>query len=205
GRTVKARFDLPPNPADKRPLPFHLHPKLKEALLATGLAELYSHQALGLCALAEGNDLLLSTPTASGKSLVYQLYAIDAWLRDPRARGLFIYPYKALAQDQCGKINELAASLGFPEFRAAIYDGDTPASERQRLQKAPPPLLLTNPDMLHMAFLAYSKTGCRFSANSRPSCLTRPTYTAAYSARTRATFSGGSSGLLTKPRRTRAG
>ena len=162
GPAVRARFDLAPGDAALGPLPPLLHPDLRRALAREGLAELYSHQVRGLQLLAERRDLLLSTPTASGKSLVYQLHALDAWLKDPAAKSLFIYPYKALAQDQCGKIAGLAARLGFPEFRAAIYDGDTPAAERRKLQKAPPQVLLTNPDMLHLAFLAYAENWIPF-------------------------------------------
>lgn len=157
GPNIRARFDLPAREARLMPPPGSLHTELLAALERTGLGRLYSHQAEGLKLLAEGRDLLLCTPTASGKSLVYQIYALDAWLKDPAARSLFVYPFKALAQDQRGKMNALAESLGFPEFRAEIYDGDTPDSMRKKLANKPPPVLLTNPDMLHLAFLGYAE------------------------------------------------
>jgi DEAD/DEAH box helicase domain-containing protein len=155
GRNVVAQYDLPAATARRRALPEHLHPRLSKALREVGLAELYEHQAAGLEALNAGRDLLVSTPTASGKSLIYQLHAADRWLKDPSSKALFLYPYKALAQDQCGKLNELAARLGLEGFTAQIYDGDTPAAARRKIQKDPPAVLMTNPDMLHLAFLGY--------------------------------------------------
>jgi len=167
GPRIRARFDLPANPARRAPLPGHLHPSLAAALERVGLGELYSHQSGGLARLGAGGDLLVSTPTASGKSLIYQLHALDGWLKDPGATALFVYPYKALAQDQLGKLRELADRLGFPEFRAAIYDGDTPAPQRKAIQRDPPPVLLTNPDMLHLAFLAYAENWSAFFGRMR--------------------------------------
>lgn len=157
GPNIRARFDLPESAGETAPLPAHLHTDLRDALEGSGLGSLYAHQVEGLEHLASGRDLLLCTPTASGKSLVYQLHALDGWLKDPGARSLFVYPYKALAQDQCGKLNALAQSLGFPGFRAEIYDGDTPSHRRRKLAQDPPPVLMTNPDMLHLAFLAFAE------------------------------------------------
>ena len=155
GPNIVAEYNLPPSRARRLPLPQHLHPDLARSLARAGLSELYDHQVRGLCLLEEGRDLLVSTPTASGKSLIFQLHAAHRWLQDPSSKALFIYPYKALAQDQCGKLNELAARLGLEGFSAEIYDGDTPASARRKIQKDPPAVLMTNPDMLHLAFLAY--------------------------------------------------
>ena len=155
GVNVAARYDFPAVEARTQPPPGHLHPDLLAALGKAGHPFLYCHQAEGLSALEAGEDIIVTTPTASGKSLIYQLFALDAWLKDPGSRSLFVYPYKALAQDQCAKVNELAARLGFSDFRAEIYDGDTKALQRRAIQKAPPPVVMTNPDMLHMGFLAY--------------------------------------------------
>jgi DEAD/DEAH box helicase domain-containing protein len=162
GPNVKARFDLPAQSARTAPLAGFLHERLRAALEREGLDRLYEHQAEGLLHLAAGRDLLISTPTASGKSFVYQLFALDRWLRDPSRRALFVYPYKALAQDQCGKLNDLAARLGFSDFKAEIYDGDTPASARRRIQKEPPPVVMTNPDMLHLALMAFQENWTAF-------------------------------------------
>lgn len=164
GPNVRARYDFPASPARRGPLPPHLHRDLARALSEAGFSRLYLHQVQGLTHLAEGRDLLMSTPTASGKSLVYQVHALDRWLKDPAARSLFVYPYKALAQDQCAKVNELAARLGFADFRAEIYDGDTPAGARRKIQKEPPPVLMTNPDMLHMALLGFPENWTAYFA-----------------------------------------
>ena len=159
---VRAKFELPPNRSRTKPVPAHLHAILKQALREAGMGSLYSHQIEGLRSLEAGRDLLISTPTASGKSLVYQLRAMDAWLKDPASRALFIYPYKALAQDQCAKVNDLASRLGLEGFRAEIYDGDTPAGARRKIQKEPPPVLMTNPDMFHLALMAYQENWTPF-------------------------------------------
>jgi DEAD/DEAH box helicase domain-containing protein len=162
GPNIKARYDLAPSEAVTSPMPDGLDSRLRAALERKGLDRLYSHQSKGLEHLLEGRDLIVSTPTASGKSLIYQIYAIDRWLKDPASRSLFIYPYKALAQDQCAKLREFAARLGFEDFDAAIYDGDTKAAARRKIQKDPPPVVMTNPDMLHLAFLAFSENWDRF-------------------------------------------
>ena len=157
GPNVRASFLLESSRGRFEAPPEGLHPDLRKALAAAGMERLYGHQAEGLSRLLEGRNLIVATPTASGKSLVYFLYALHRWLQDPSFGALFVYPFKALAQDQLAKVNELADRLGFPEFRAAVYDGDTPASRRQKIQKAPPAVLITNPDMLHLAFMAYAE------------------------------------------------
>lgn len=152
---LRATFDLPASEGKSVPPPAALHTDLLRGLLRAGPPGLFSHQAKGIESLLAGRDIMVSTPTASGKSLIYQLYALDAWLKDPSKRFLFTYPFKALAQDQCAKINAFAQALGVPGFRAEVYDGDTGQKRRKELQKEPPPVLITNPDMLHLAFLAY--------------------------------------------------
>ena len=135
-----------------RPLPA----RLEEALRARGLGELWAHQAAGLDRLAEGRDVLLVTPTASGKTLLYALAVLGEHLADAQSHALLLYPTKALAQDQLGGLRELAGGLGAlrpPSFE--IYDGDTPASRRKLIRADPPTALLTNPDMLHLGILAH--------------------------------------------------
>ena len=130
--------------------------RLEEALRARGMAELFAHQASGLDRLAEGRDVLLVTPTASGKTLLYALAVLGAHLEDAQSRALLLYPTKALAQDQLGGLRELAGGLGAlgpPSFE--IYDGDTPAAHRKRIRADPPTAILTNPDMLHLGILAH--------------------------------------------------
>jgi DEAD/DEAH box helicase domain-containing protein len=129
---------------------------LARALEGQGVARLYSHQADSLEAARAGNNVLAVTPTASGKTLVFALPVLEDLHRDPRARALFLYPTKALAQDQLAGLKDLAISmkpLRPPRFE--IYDGDTPASARRKIKADPPEVLITNPDMLHMGILAH--------------------------------------------------
>jgi DEAD/DEAH box helicase domain-containing protein len=135
-----------------RPLPA----PLADALESAGIERLYSHQAQGLDLAREGRDVLAVTPTASGKTLLFALAVLETIHADPRSKALFIYPTKALAQDQLGGLRQLAGAFGAldpPRFE--IYDGDTPASRRRKIKANPPNVLITNPDMLHMGILAH--------------------------------------------------
>jgi len=136
----------------QRPLPS----ELADALAAEGIERLYEHQARGLDLVREGADVLVATPTASGKSLVFAMAVLESFLERPRGRALFLYPTKALAQDQLAGFRALAAGLGGirpPRFE--IYDGDTPPDLRRRIRADPPEVLITNPDMLHLGILAH--------------------------------------------------
>ncbi len=135
-----------------RPLPADL----REALAAQGIERLYRHQAAALDQARAGRDVLAVTPTASGKTLLFALCVLESILEDSRAKALFLYPTKALAQDQLGGLRRLAAgvrALRPPRFE--IYDGDTPASQRVKIKADPPHVLITNPDMLHLGLLAH--------------------------------------------------
>ncbi len=149
-------------PAEPLPSP------LQEALAARGVTQLYSHQAAALDAARTGAHLGIVTATASGKTLCYQLPALEAALHDPQARALFLFPTKALAHDQLRALGALleplnralgcddrrpgAKSAGRPAIQAATLDGDTPRSERDRL-RAQAQIILSNPDMLHRTVL----------------------------------------------------
>jgi DEAD/DEAH box helicase domain-containing protein len=130
---------------------------LAAALRASGVPRLYSHQAEGLDAIARGEDLLVTTPTASGKSLVFHLPPLIEAARGGPGKALFLFPLKALGQDQRAKLNALAEAAGLPPeaARAEIYDGDTPSAERARIRRDPPRVLVTNPDMLHLGVLSH--------------------------------------------------
>jgi DEAD/DEAH box helicase domain-containing protein len=117
----------PPKP---EPVPDYLHPALLEALERTGVDKLWSHQAAALESAWE-SPTIVTTGTASGKSLAFNLPVLNTLARDPRARAIYIYPTKALAQDQARKLHELRA----PFLRHAIYDGDTPREERQQIRR----------------------------------------------------------------------
>ena len=133
--------------ARRAPLPEELHPELRRALAAGGVDALYAHQAETWKSALEGHTIV-TTGTASGKSLAFNLPVLDTLARDPYARALYLYPTKALAQDQARALH----ALGAPFLRHAIYDGDTPREERRALRRRSN-LLLTNPDMLHLGML----------------------------------------------------
>ena len=117
---------------------------------------LFAHQARALDLLAEGRDVVLATGTASGKTLVYQVPALAQALAEPGSHSLFLFPLRALEQDQQQRLRAAAEALGIGEDGApvvAVYDGDTPSAERRRLRERPPAVLITTPDMLHAGIL----------------------------------------------------
>ncbi|HEX8052831.1 MAG TPA: DEAD/DEAH box helicase [Thermoleophilaceae bacterium] len=142
---------LAARPAARVPVPDHLHPELLDALERDGVTELYTHQADALSSALEG-DTIVTTGTASGKSLAFNLPVLDTLARDRRARAFYLYPTKALAQDQARKLTGLKA----PFLKHAIYDGDTPQSERRSI-RARSNLILTNPDMLNVGVLPHHR------------------------------------------------
>jgi DEAD/DEAH box helicase domain-containing protein len=135
--------------ADARvaPLPDELHPRLRDVLPFDGL---YEHQREAWDVAARGEHLILATGTASGKSLAFNLPVLDAIAREPKERALYLYPTKALAQDQARALAEIRA----PNVRAAIYDGDTPGERRWQIRRWAN-VILTNPDMLHVGVLPH--------------------------------------------------
>ncbi|MEK6228246.1 MAG: DEAD/DEAH box helicase [Actinomycetota bacterium] len=129
------------------PLPERLHPELRAALERNGIEGLYAHQADALES-AYQRDTIVTTGTASGKSLAFNLPVLDTLAHDRSARALYLYPTKALAQDQARALHK----LGLNYLRPAIYDGDTPREERRAI-RGRSNLILTNPDMLHVGVL----------------------------------------------------
>jgi DEAD/DEAH box helicase domain-containing protein len=132
------------------PFPSELHPRVHESLEERGIEGLFSHQAQSWEATARGEHVIVTTGTASGKSLAFNLPVLDAIAREPKTRALYLYPTKALSQDQVRGITE----LGVPKVRAAIYDGDTPSEQRWQIRKWAN-LVLSNPDMLHVGLLPH--------------------------------------------------
>jgi DEAD/DEAH box helicase domain-containing protein len=141
------------------PLPAELDPGLAEALGRVGIDSLYTHQLRAYETAAESN-LVITSGTASGKSLAFNLPVLDGIAARPKDRALYLYPTKALAQDQARKL----AQLRPPNLREAIYDGDTPREERPAIRRRSN-LVLTNPDMLHVALLPNHKSWGDFLAN----------------------------------------
>ncbi|MDH3330489.1 MAG: DEAD/DEAH box helicase, partial [Desulfobulbaceae bacterium] len=160
GPQVVAQRTFPPaKPAFAAVVP-NLNPVLVEKLREIGIPRLYSHQAEAIDLILQGKNILVATPTASGKSLIYNLPVFNSLIENPHARALYLFPLKALAQDQIRSIETLAAHL--PEYfdrqgrnAAAIYDGDTSSYWRKKIRENLPGILVTNPDMLHMALLPY--------------------------------------------------
>lgn len=168
GMQVSSVETLPAESADWVELPAALPAALRRVLHERGIERLYRHQAEGMQAALAGEDVLLTTPTASGKSLVFQLPPLIAALEGRDARALFLYPLKALGRDQEGKLKELAAACGLdPREVVAVYDGDTPREERQRIRENPPRVLITNPDMLHLGILPAWQSWAPFLADLR--------------------------------------
>ncbi len=132
------------------PLPPDLHPAVLDALAARGVTGLYAHQADTWEAVGRGEHVVVTTGTASGKSLAFSLPVLDAIAREPASRALYLYPTKALAQDQARWL----ASLGLRGLQPAIYDGDTPIERRAHIRRSAN-AILTNPDMLHVGVLPH--------------------------------------------------
>jgi len=139
---------------------------LRQALASFGIERLYTHQVEALDHLRNGRSVVVVTGTASGKTLCYQLPVLERWLSDPTSTALFIYPTKALAQDQLRSL-ERYQRLGAPfEFVAGTYDGDTPGDLRRKLRDRAH-FVLTNPDMLHQGILSHHARWGRFFARLR--------------------------------------
>jgi DEAD/DEAH box helicase domain-containing protein len=170
GRSIRHHALLPPAAPELAP-ELRLDDALRPLLAARRIEALYRHQARAIDALRAGADVVLATPTASGKSLVYSLPALEASLRDLEARTLLLFPLRALEQDQRKKLEADIATLalprGVPPPRVAIYDGDTKDSERRRIRADPPNLLITTPDMLHLGLLPHHESWRRFFAGLR--------------------------------------
>ncbi len=143
----------PARVASTAPFPGWLDPQIRGALESRGIEALYTHQAEALDEVRAGRDVCVVTPTASGKSLCYELPVLQALADDPSARALWLFPTKALGQDQVVAFRELAAAAGLP-VSASTYDGDTPAPIRSTIRAAGQ-VVVTNPDMLHAAILPH--------------------------------------------------
>ena len=136
---------------------------VKNALSLMGIDQLYTHQAEAADFVRAGRHIVVATPTASGKTLCYNLPVMEHCLNDPEAKALYLFPLKALAQDQLRGFNELAALL--PEERrptAAIYDGDTTPHFRKKIRNSPPNVILSNPEMVHLSMLPYHASWAEF-------------------------------------------
>ncbi|HSA94412.1 MAG TPA: DEAD/DEAH box helicase, partial [Acidobacteriota bacterium] len=130
--SIKAIKHIPAQEGKYRDYPDDVHPALREALTAKGFNQLFSHQRSTWEALKEGKNVVVVTPTASGKTLCYNLPVLDAIMKEPSTRALYIYPTKALANDQRAELDETIGLLP-AEVRIFTYDGDTPQDARRAI------------------------------------------------------------------------
>ncbi|MDQ6747837.1 MAG: DEAD/DEAH box helicase, partial [Candidatus Dormibacteraeota bacterium] len=144
---------IPGRPALYEDLPANVPARLREALDRLGMPRLYSHQAEAYRAASEGRHTVVVTPTASGKTLAYNLPVLGRLLDEPHSRALYLFPTKALAQDQLAALTELCDQLD-AGIRTHTYDGDTPPNARSAIREAGH-IVISNPDMLHAAILPH--------------------------------------------------
>ena len=157
GSSIRHEEILPEQPARLVRDLDHLGPEAGRVLQAAGIDALYSHQEEGIRHLQAGDHTVIATPTASGKTLVYNTAVLAEFLRDPRGCALYIFPLKALEQDQLDELRTLLQRLHCG-LRAEIYDGDTKARDREKIRHDLPNILVTTPDMLHAGILAFHES-----------------------------------------------
>jgi len=164
-RCVTAWERIPARPARTGPWSDGLDPRLIAAVRGQGIEQPYTHQAQAIEATLAGEHVVLSTSTASGKTLAYNLPVLNALLDDPAACALYLFPTKALAHDQIANLKSLISDL---QSSVAIrpYDGDTPSSHRSTIRREAR-LLVSNPDMLHTGILPHHTRWARFFGNLR--------------------------------------
>lgn len=155
---------LPARPAVLANFPADLPPALATALRAQGIDSLYSHQAEAWQHARAGQNVVLATGTASGKTLAYNLPVLAALLEDPEARALYLFPTKALTQDQLSGLAGFQSSI--TNLKSSIYDGDTPQSQRSTIRKQAR-LVFSNPDMLHTGILPHHTNWAEFFQHLR--------------------------------------
>jgi DEAD/DEAH box helicase domain-containing protein len=145
-----------------------LAPPLSSALARLNISKLYSHQVESLTSFRRGENVVVATPTASGKSLIYNLALLELLTQESAGHGLYLFPLKALAQDQYQAFVALNQSMPAElQLQAAVYDGDTPSSQRRRIKESLPHLIISNPDMLHLGFLPFHQQWENFFRNLR--------------------------------------
>ena len=141
--------------------------EVNDALKHLGINQLYSHQYESIKAAREGKNIILSTPTSSGKTLAYNIPVFESVLSDDMTRAFYIFPLKALGQDQLKTLIDFSSKLPGKDIKAEIYDGDTPSHVRKKIANNNPHIIITNPDMLHLGFLAYHHNWADFFKNMK--------------------------------------
>jgi len=162
GNQVAYHAVLPDHPASiskpKNPWPKGIH----HIITSAGIHDLYKHQVEAIDLIRSGRHVVIATPTASGKTLIYNLPAMENILKNPDSKALYIFPLKALAQDQLRTFEALMKTSKGKMPKIAIYDGDTSAWHRKRIRETPPNILLTNPEMVHLSFLPHHQKWADF-------------------------------------------
>ena len=138
--------------ADYADFPETMLPQIKEYLLQSGIKQLYQHQADMFTSAREGKNIVITTSTASGKTLSFLLPVLQEILTKPSTRAIFIYPTKALASDQYRAMLPLVDYFGESKIQIGVYDGDTPVNERRKIRNSAN-IILTNPEMMNLTFL----------------------------------------------------
>lgn len=162
---VRAIHHQPACEAETAAIPAEVGEPLRTALTARGVTDLYVHQAEAFTHAQAGKNVVVVTPTASGKTLCYNLPVLNHLLGDPGARALYLFPTKALAEDQLQELNGLVEATG-AEIRAFTYDGDTPQDARKAIRERAQ-VVLTNPDMLHSGILPHHTKWAKLFENLR--------------------------------------
>ncbi|MBN2102916.1 DEAD/DEAH box helicase [bacterium] len=144
---------IPAQPAEYSGFPEKLDCRLLDALQSRGIKKLYTHQTAAIDSILAGNHTVVVTPTASGKTLCYNLPVLDAVLENPENRALYLFPTKALSQDQVSELHDLVQILGV-DIKTYTFDGDTPVSARRAIRLVGH-IVVTNPDMLHQGVLPH--------------------------------------------------
>ncbi|HET6176125.1 MAG TPA: DEAD/DEAH box helicase [Candidatus Sulfotelmatobacter sp.] len=162
---LTAARQFPARDAKFRPMPAWVTSALAEAYRPKGIEQLYSHQASTAELVRDGKNVVVVTPTASGKTLCYNLPILNAVLEDPDTRALYLFPTKALAQDQLAELQDLSKRLD-DSFGVFTYDGDTPSDARKAIRERGH-IVLTNPDMLHTGILPHHTKWMRLFENLR--------------------------------------
>lgn len=152
-RNVSRWEVIPPQTGRYAEFPSSLDPRLIDVLKNRGVDRLYSHQAEAVDLAREGHSFVVPTPTASGKTLCYNLPVLDTILRDNQARALYLFPTKALSQDQMHEIHGIVTDLG-EDIKTFTFDGDTPETARRAIRSSGH-IVVTNPDMLHQGILPH--------------------------------------------------
>ena len=162
---IRAIRRTPARAGEYAAFPGQVNPKLREVLAARGIDKLYTHQALACERVAAGDNVVIVTPTASGKTLCYNLPVLDRLTAEPGARAMYLFPTKALAEDQLDELHGLIEDMG-SDICAFTYDGDTPQDARRAIRQRAN-IILTNPDMLHTGILPHHTKWVKLFENLR--------------------------------------